>query len=91
MNVEQVMQQIFDGSIDPDASYFDITEEERNEIAKKLISMNLQMFKEDTSKILFYSEYFQFMRDKATELELYETSDLYNRLIEILFQETIDF
>jgi hypothetical protein len=37
--------------------------------------------------MVFYAEYFQWMRDKATEMELYETADLYERLMKILYQQ----
>jgi hypothetical protein len=55
-----------------------------------LILHNIELFKEDKNKIIFYAEYFKFMKDRAIENDLYETADLYDRLINKLFQETID-
>jgi hypothetical protein len=90
MNIAQLIEEIFDGTFDPDASYFNISEEQRDIIASKLILHNIELFKEDKNKIIFYAEYFKFMRDRATDNDLYETADLYDRLIKKLFQETID-
>ena len=88
MNLDKLIEQIFDGSLDPNASYFDITEEQRDDIAKKFISINMELFQSDKDKLIFYVEYFQWMRDKATEMELYETADLYERLMKILYQNS---
>jgi hypothetical protein len=88
MNLDKLIAEIFDGSLDPNASYFDITEEQRDDIAKKFISINMELFQSDKDKMIFYAEYFQWMRDKATEKELYETADLYERLMKILYQQT---
>ena len=86
MNLDKLIAEIFDGSLDPNTSYFDITEEQRDDIAKKFISVNMELYQKD--KIMFYVEYFKWMRDKATEMELYETADLYERLMKILYQQT---
>jgi hypothetical protein len=86
MNLDKLIAEIFNGTIDPNASYFDITEEQRDDIAKKFISINMELYQKD--KIMFYVEYFKWMRDKATEMELYETADLYERLMKILYQQT---
>jgi len=90
MNIEKLIEEIFDGTFNPDVSYFNISEEQRDIIASKLILHNIELFKEDKNKIIFYAEYFKFMKDRATENDLYETADLYDRLIKKLFQETID-
>ena len=86
MNLDKLIAEIFNGTIDPNANYFDISEEQRDDIAKKFISVNMELYQKD--KIMFYVEYFQWMRDKATEMELYETADLYERLMKILYQQT---
>lgn len=90
MNIDKIIEEIFDGTFDPDSSYFDISEEKRDVIAKKFILNNMESLKEDKNKIIFFSEYFQWMKNKAIEKELYETADLYDRLNKILFQETVD-
>jgi hypothetical protein len=87
MNLDKLIAEIFDGSLDPNASYFEVTEEQRDDIAKKFISINMDLFQGDKNKMVFYAEYFQWMRDKATEMELYETADLYERLMKILYQQ----
>ena len=86
MNLDKLITEIFNGTIDPNANYFDISEEQRDDIAKKFISINMELYQKD--KIMFYVEYFKWMRDKATEMELYETADLYERLMKILYQQT---
>lgn len=86
MNLDKLIAEIFDGTLDPNASYFEITEEQRDDIAKKFISINMELFQSDKDKMVFYAEYFKWMRDKATEMELYETADLYERLMKILYQ-----
>jgi hypothetical protein len=86
MNLDKLIAEIFNGTIDPNANYFDISEEQRDDIAKKFISINMELYQKD--KIMFYVEYFKWMRDKATEMELYETADLYERLMKILYQQT---
>jgi hypothetical protein len=86
MNLDKLIAEIFNGAIDPNANYFDISEEQRDDIAKKFISINMELYQKD--KIMFYVEYFKWMRDKATEMELYETADLYERLMKILYQQT---
>jgi hypothetical protein len=47
----------------------------------------MESFQGDKDKMVFYAEYFKWMRDKATEMELYETADLYERLMKILYQQ----
>jgi hypothetical protein len=87
MNLDKLIAEIFNGTIDPNANYFDISEEQRDDIAKKFISINMESFQGDKDKMVFYAEYFKWMRDKATEMELYETADLYERLMKILYQQ----
>jgi hypothetical protein len=88
MNTDKLIKEIFDGTFDPNTSYFDITEEQRDDIAKKFILVNREVFQGD--KIKLYFDYFEWVKDKAIEQELYETADLYDRVIKKLFQETID-
>jgi hypothetical protein len=91
MNEDKMLKDIFDGSFNQEAKYFDISESDRNIIAEKFIQHHLHIFQQDRGKVNFYVEYFDYKRKRAIELENYEEADLYERFIKKLFLLTIDF
>jgi hypothetical protein len=89
MTEQERLNDIFDGSFNPDLKYFEIPVEQRDIIATKFVNHYDLIFKEDKTKIEVYLEYFKFKREQALEVELYEAADLYERLIKKLLENAI--